>query len=64
MVDQKQRYTHYYNRGWWHNLREIIYPRCYEPDENYYNMVSNKAGKNTSTDDRIREKREMSTKTD
>eukprot|EP00750_Incisomonas_marina_P021731 INCI4653.2.p1 GENE.INCI4653.2~~INCI4653.2.p1 ORF type:complete len:235 (-),score=38.92 INCI4653.2:129-833(-) len=38
MVDADQPYTHFYDHGSiWANLREILFPRCYEPDAKYPN---------------------------
>lgn len=35
VLDSGRGYTHYYDRGIWFNLKEIFWPRCFEPDSTY-----------------------------
>jgi len=35
VLDSGRGYTHYYDHGIWFNLKEIFWPRCFEPDSTY-----------------------------
>ena len=38
MVENNEPYSHHYNLGVWRNIKEILFPRCFEPDSKYPNV--------------------------